>query len=533
MPLRITNILRPVEEPESELADYLMQRLKLRAGDILSWRILRKSLDARSRRSMKFVYSILVEFPPKVQKSLEAKNENDIVSYSPQKFKEPSSGSVPLDHPPVIVGAGPAGLLAGYYLALKGYRPVIIDRGESVKQRVKAIREFDRGGELDPENNYLFGEGGAGCFSDGKLTCRISGPDVDWVLQRFVDCGGKESILYEHRPHLGSNKLPLICRNLRRRIEVLGGSFRFGCCLKTLQIENRKIVGLKTNQGIMPTSQLVLAIGHSARDTYRMLHEQGVPFRQKAFQLGLRIEQPQENINKQNYGKPEYLKILGAADYSLIAPGQRDLFTFCMCAGGYIIPSISEPNMFCTNGMSNSKHDSPYANSGLVVTLEPEEFGNNHPLAGVHLQQKYEALAFELAGKNYFCPVQTAEDFLAEKPFDPSRLLECSYRRGAKPIDLSPLLPPQIISALRLGMKVMDEKWHGNFLKDAILVGPEMRGSSPVRIERDRQTREVPEVSGLYPVGEGAGYAGGIMTAAVDGLLTAKTIAANFAPLQV
>ena len=233
-----------------------------------------------------------------------------------------------------MIGSGPAGLLAGYFLAMKGYRPLIIERGQPVKQRVPAIRAFEAGGEHDPENNYLFGEGGAGTFSDGKLTCRMSGPDVDWVLERFVDCGGKPSLVYEQRPHLGSNRLPLIVRNFRRRIEALGGEYYFGCRLEGLDIVDGRLRGLHTSRGYIAATQAVLGIGHSARDTYGMLLDAGIPMRQKAFQLGLRIEQPQDQVNRHKYGRPEYLPLLGAADYTLTAHGQRDVFSFCMCAGG-------------------------------------------------------------------------------------------------------------------------------------------------------------------------------------------------------
>lgn len=532
MSLRITNLTLPVEEPEAALRDAIAERLDVPGDEITSWRILRKSLDARSRRNLKFVYSVFVDLPEDISDPAVADNANDVQRFKPSPFEERPPGTEPLEERPVVVGSGPAGLLAGYYLALKGYRPLILERGQAVKPRVHAIRVFDAGGEHDPENNYLFGEGGAGCFSDGKLTCRISGPDVDWVLERFVDCGGKPELVYEHRPHLGSNKLPMICRNFRRKIEALGGEYRFGCRLEKLDVRDGRVAGLMTSSGHIAASQVVLAIGHSARDTYTMLHELGVPMSAKAFQLGLRIEQPQENVNRHVYGDGRYLDILGAADYTLVAKGQRDLFTFCMCAGGVIIPSISEPGMFCSNGMSNSRHDTPFANSGLVVTMEPHEFGGRHPLAGVELQRRYETAAYEQAGRDYACPIQSAAEFLAMRSPKRSKRFPCSYVRGTTPLELDQVIPPAVARAMRTGLPVMDQKWRGDFLKDAMLVGPEMRGSSPVRIDRDRETRQSPAVGGLYPVGEGAGFAGGIMTAAVDGLRSAKTIVETFAPLE-
>ncbi|MEX0700980.1 MAG: NAD(P)-binding protein, partial [Planctomycetales bacterium] len=495
------------------------------------WRILRKSLDARSRERLEFVYTLTVELADEESRREKLLARENVDAFAPAPFDDPPPGTAELAERPVIVGSGPAGLLAGYYLAERGYRPLIIERGQPVKERVPAIRAFDRGGTHDPENNYLFGEGGAGCFSDGKLTCRLSGPDVDWVLERFVECGGKPSLLYESRPHLGSNRLPLICRNFRRGIEALGGEYRFGCRLEGIDVAGGHIRGIATSSGYIAATQVVLGIGHSARDTYRMLHALGVPMIAKAFQLGLRIEQPQAQVDRHKYGKRDYVEVLGAADYTLVARGRRDLFTFCMCAGGIVIPSISEPEMFCSNGMSNSRHDTSFANSGLVVTLGPEEFGSDHPLAGMELQRKFEAAAFRLAGSDYLSPIQTANDFVAGRAPDSSARLDCSYQRGTRPVELDRVIPEPVARAIREGLPVMDRKWRGGFLKNAVLVGPEMRGSSPIRIARDEATRETPGFAGLYPVGEGAGYAGGIVTAGVDGLRSARKIVERFAPL--
>ena len=512
---------------EAELPSRVCQKLGLQQTELQSWKILRKSLDARQRHALQFVYSLILDLPDST--ALKATEDLQVDAYQEQCFFDPDPGSRPLKSRPVIVGSGPAGLLAGYYLALKGYRPIILERGQAVKERVAVIRCFEGGGAHDDENNYLFGEGGAGCFSDGKLTCRITGADVDWVLRSFVDCGGRPSLVYEHRPHLGSNKLPLICRNYRRRIEALGGEYRFGCRLAGLQISDGRLQGLETSSGFVATSQCILAMGHSARDTYRMLLDAGLPLRAKAFQLGLRIEQPQSVVNDHKYGRPEYLHKLGAADYSLVAKGERDLFTFCMCAGGMVIPSISEPNMFCSNGMSNSRHDTPFANSGLVVTLEPELFGSSHPLAGVELQRRYEAKAFTMTGGDYSAPVQRTEDFLNGRTPDSNQQIPSSYQRGTKPMNLAELLPAPVLAAMMNGLQVMDQKWKGRYLPGAVLVGPEMRGSSPVRIDRDRETWQVPGLSGIYPVGEGAGYAGGIVTAAVDGLRASRKLVETFA----
>jgi uncharacterized FAD-dependent dehydrogenase len=533
MPLRIANTRLPVEVPEADLPVHLARRLGVSPTDISRWRILKKSLDARSPGDLQFVYTTLVDLPEETVRSaaVQRRLSGDVQHYEPPRFDDPDSGRASLAERPVVVGSGPAGLLAGYYLAQKGYRPLILERGRPVKERVPAVRAFDGGGAHDPEDNYLFGEGGAGCFSDGKLTCRLEGPDVEWVLERFVECGGRASIVYENRPHLGSNKLPLICRNFRRKVEALGGEYRFGCRLEGLDCQDGRLRGLHTSSGYITTSQVILGIGHSARDTYEMLHAAGVPMVQKAFQLGLRIEQPQVQINRHKYAKAGYLPLLGAADYTLQAHSTRDVFSFCMCAGGLIIPSISEPERFCTNGMSNSRHDTPFANSGVMVTLEPSEFGGDHPLAGMHLQRRYEAAAFELTGRSYRSPIQRVQDFLAGRTPDSTAKYDCSYERGVQPAALDAVLPPVVLTAIRQALPLLDRKLRGHFLPHALLVGPEMRGSAPVRMERDLQTRQTPGLMGLYPVGEGAGYAGGIVSAAVDGLRSAREIVRQFAPV--
>jgi uncharacterized FAD-dependent dehydrogenase len=525
MLFRITGIRVPVEQSEAELPSTVAQALQIPADELRRLRIIRKSLDARQRSSLCFEYSVVVELdtPPVVAA------ETRIDAWEPKEFFDPDPGMLPMQQRPVVVGSGPAGLLAGYYLALRGFRPLIIERGQPVKERVPAIRAFDRGEDHQAENNYLFGEGGAGCFSDGKLTCRITGADVDWVLQSFVDCGGRSSLTYEHRPHLGSNKLPLICRNFRRRIEALGGEYRFNCRLEGLDIQNGQLTALQTSSGAIATRHCILGIGHSARDTYEMLHQAGVPMKPKAFQLGLRIEHPQNTVNEHKYGNPEYLNVLGAADYSLVAKGERDLFSFCMCAGGIVIPSVSEPDMFCSNGMSSSRHDTPFGNSGLVVTLSPELFGSTHPLAGVEVQRRYERAAFAATGGDYYAPLQRATDFLNDRSPGASERIPSSYTRGTVAHPLASFLPPAILQAMKAGLPVMDKKWGGKYLEDAVLTGPEMRGSSPVRMERDRQSYQTPGIDGMYPVGEGAGYAGGIVTAAVDGLRAARTIVQQYA----
>ncbi|RUL84627.1 NAD(P)/FAD-dependent oxidoreductase [Tautonia sociabilis] len=529
MSLRITNLSLSIDEPEESLPARIAARLRLGEGEIGRWRILRKSLDARRRDDIRFVYTAEVALAdPAAEASLAGP---DLAPFVPERFDWPEPGAEPMGHRPVVVGSGPAGLFAAYFLAISGYRPLVLERGRAVKQRVADVRRFDEGGPVDPESNYLFGEGGAGTFSDGKLTSRGSGPDVRRVLEVVADCHGKPSVVYEHRPHLGSNRLPLIVRTLRRKIEEAGGEVRFECRVEDLDLRDGRLLGLMTSSGFVPADVAILATGHSARDTYQMLLRRGVPLQFKPFQFGVRIEQPQEAIDRARYGPSAGHPSLGAADYELATrAGDRDLFTFCMCAGGYVMASVSEPGYFCSNGMSESRHDSPFANSGLVVTIGREDVGSDHPLAGVHFQQQAERRSYLLAGRSYEAPIQWVRDFLAGRGSTGS--LPSSYPRGTVASDLGMILPPVVLEALERGLPRLDRPFRGLFLKGATLTGPESRGSAPVRIPRDPTSRECPGVAGLYPCGEGAGYAGGIVSAAVDGLRTARALVGRFSPSE-
>ncbi len=535
MPIRVSNLRLPLDEPEAALPGRLARVLGLPPEGLARWRILRKSLDARDKADLQFVYTAEVSVPAEEDRLVEqagrtARPEVRVEHYQEPPFCMPDPGGRPLEHRPVIVGTGPAGLVAGYFLAAHGYRPLLLERGRAVRDRIRDVHAFDAGGPLNAESNYLFGEGGAGTFSDGKLTCRGSGPDVRRCLELFAACKGKPSILYDYRPHLGSNRLPAVVKAIRRRIEALGGEVRFSCRVEDLDLADGRVRGLATSSGYLPAAVVLLAVGHSARDTYAMLLRRGVPLVRKPFQMGLRVEQPQETVNRVQYGGRRSEEQLGAADYSLVARGRHDLFTFCMCAGGHVIPSVSAAGYFCTNGMSLSRRESPFANSGLVVTVPVEHFGGGDPLAGVRLQEVHERLAYELGRGAYACPIQRASDFLARRPTPD--LPPCSYPRGLVLAEVARLVPPLVRDALSHGLPIMDRRWHGRFLEEATLVGPEARGSSPVRIVRDDRTRECPGIEGLYPVGEGAGYAGGIVSAAVDGLRSVKAVVAKYQPLQ-
>ncbi len=483
MSIRITNLRAPIAEPESELPKRLARTLRLPPSELAGWRILRKSLDIRDKRDLQFVYTaevLFAEGAEEIAHKARQAGSAQVDLYHEPPFEMPAPGVQPLRERPVVIGSGPAGLVAAYFLAEQGYRPLVLERGTPVTERIRDVKQFDAGGKFHPESNYLFGEGGAGTFSDGKLTCRGSGPDVHRVLELFAECKGKPSILYEHRPHLGSNRLPAVVKAIRRRIEALGGEVRFHCKVEDLSIEDGRLVGLTTSSGFINADVVLLATGHSARDVYEMLVARGVSMVQKPFQLGVRVEHTQELVNRVQFGHSHHEDILGNADYTLIAKGTADLFSFCMCAGGYVIPSVSQEGYFCTNGMSLSKRDSPYANSGLVVTLPTSEFGGTDVLAGMRLQEVYERRAFAMSRGDYKCPVQKATDFLDGRVSNP--IPNSSYPRQTIAADLAEVLPPFIVKAIQQGLPKLDYIWRGRFLPEAVLVGPEARGSSPVRI---------------------------------------------------
>lgn len=527
--LKVTNIRLSVGESEEVLAERCASKLQVTRSAIVKLRILRKSLDIRNKSRLEHVYTAAVDVDG--ESSLLTRLPSGVTPFQSQPYEPPQPGEELLRHQPVVIGAGPAGLLAAYQLAESGYQPIVLERGKSVRDRSRDVRAFDLGAELDPDSNYLFGEGGAGTFSDGKLTCRSTGVDTDRVLEILAACKGKPSIVYEAKPHLGSNRLPAVVKSLRQHIIAMGGEFRFGCRVERLDVRSGTVVGMETSQGYLPADAVLLGIGHSARDTIEMLLTVGLPIEIKPFQMGLRIEQPQSAVTSVQYGSGWQATLLGPADYTMnVQVGDRDVFSFCMCAGGYVMPSVSEHGFFCTNGMSRSFHESPYANSGIVVTVGPDElreagFGDD-PLAGIRYQAAIEQTAYHATGGTYQAPIQWGRDFVEQRATvgtPPS-----TYRRGVQSRQLWEILPLRVAQWLADGLGRMDQQWRGAFLRDATLVGPEARGSCPIRMPRDRVSRESTGLAGLYPIGEGAGYAGGIVSACVDGLRSARAVVQRY-----
>ncbi len=526
--LRVAQLRLPLGASEAELPERIARRLRVPRSAVRRYRILRRSLDARRPRQINFVYTVEAElvYSPRLRSD---RLPPGVAPYRPAQMPVPVPGERPLRWRPVVVGAGPAGLFAAWLLTACGYPPLVLERGKAVQERIKDVARFEAGGPLDPESNYLFGEGGAGTFSDGKLTCRRSGAEVHVALRILAAHKGRPEILWEARPHLGSNRLPAVVKALRRRLVQAGAEFRFGCRVEDLELADGRVRAVYTAAGRVPAEVVVLATGHSARDVYAMLLRRGVPLTLKPFQFGARIEQPQEQVNRACYGPHAGHPQLGPAEYELKVQTPRALYTFCMCPGGYVIPSVSEAGFYCTNGMSYAKRDSPFANSGLVVTISPQELTTSDPLAGVVFQRLSESRAYHAGQRQYLAPIQWAADFLAGRP---SRgQIPSSHRRGVVPGDLHTILPGPVLRALHEGLPALDRQLKGALLRDATLVGPEARGSAPVRIPRLPEAMHVPGIEGLYPCGEGAGYAGGIVSAAVDGLRVAAAIVRCYARL--
>ncbi|MDK2821036.1 MAG: uncharacterized protein PWP31_1001 [Clostridia bacterium] len=453
------------------------------------------------------------------------------VSISPDlDYKYVKTGTKQLKTRPIIIGTGPAGLFAGLILAQMGYEPLLLERGADVDRRIEIVNKFWTTGDLDPGCNVQFGEGGAGTFSDGKLTTLIKDKRCRKVLEEFIKAGAPEKIIYINKPHIGTDVLRKVVKNLRKTIIRYGGEVRFNCQVTDLLIENGQLKGVIADNDEILTEVVLLGIGHSARDTFSMLNQRGVKMQPKPFSIGLRIEHPQKLINRSQYKEFAEIPTLDAADYKLAyhSSSGRSAYTFCMCPGGLVVAAASEVGGVVTNGMSEYARDGENANSALLVGVTPEDYGSPHPLAGVEFQRRWEHRAFELGGKDYRAPVQLVGDFLKGKPSTDLGSVKPTYKPGVSLGQLDECLPTCVIETLREAIVAFDQKLNGFALPDAVLTGVETRSSSPVKILRNDSYES--NIKGLYPMGEGAGYAGGIISAAVDGIRVAEQIAAKFAP---
>lgn len=538
--LRVNQIVCPIEYKEEQIFQALCRKCKCQESDILRWKIARRSVDARKKPQLFYSYALLAECKNEKAILAKCKNDRDITKDDAMKFHFRVTGQRPLTRRPVIVGTGPAGLFCGLELAKAGFCPILLERGKDVERRSADVEAFWNGKGLKENSNVQFGEGGAGTFSDGKLNTLVkdkSGRNTH-VLETFVEFGAKESILYDQKPHLGTDILKDIVRNMRAKIVSLGGEVRFESRMTDIRIsEGQRIAAVEINGAEwLETEALVLAIGHSARDTLAMLYNKGLTMEAKPFAVGFRVQHPQDFINQSQYGTKES-RLLGAAPYKLTATAQdgRGVYSFCMCPGGYVVNASSEEGALAVNGMSYSARDGDCANSAIIVAVSPKDYhGEDSPLAGTLFQKELEERAYQAGGGKI--PVRKYGDFQADlvkqgilenvsaadeiAPFEPA------IKGGYTETDITDIMPAVLNKAFADGMEKMNRKIQGFASKEVWLCGIESRTSSPVRICRDASLQS--NIKGVYPCGEGAGYAGGITSAAMDGIKAAQEIAAIY-----
>lgn len=522
----VSGIRTPLGEKEGQAASAACHKLGLKECDVASFRMRKLSYDARHGKITQ-VCSIVLELKNSATENKLCAEHSGVKPYLKTKL-EPVCGKQILENRPVVVGFGPAGMFAAYLLSVYGYSPIVLERGGAIKDRKKAVGSFFASGNLDDENNIQFGEGGAGTFSDGKLTTRINDPLCDFVLEIFNKFGAPDDILYKAKPHVGSDKLQDIVRNIRKTIVDNGGRIIFHSRVDDIAAKNGVVDAVKCDDMEYKTAAAVVACGHSARDTFAMLCKKGLILSAKPFSVGVRIEHQQIDIDAALYGSFANDPRLPKGEYALSADiNGRGVYTFCMCPGGTVVAAASEQGGVVTNGMSEYARGGKNANSALVASV-----GFNNPFVGIEFQRKLERLAFDAAGGGYKAPAQDLSGFLAGKPTLNIKRVTPSYPLGIKTTDISVLLGSDIANCLRAGIGAFAKKLRGFDAPDAILTGLETRTSSPLRIERDAETRQALGMAGLYPCGEGAGYAGGIMSAAVDGLKSAVAIIEKYAPIQ-
>ena len=514
------------DDNDYNLKRRVSKKLFVKEDSIKNIIIHEQSIDARQKKDIYFVYTVDVEVDNEAI-ILSKNKSNDILKTPVEEYKFEISGTDVLNSRPIIVGAGPAGLLCGYLLAENGYKPLIIERGEPVEDRVKTIEEFWNNGKLMKNSNVQFGEGGAGTFSDGKLVSQVKDSSFrrKKVFDIFIECGADKKISYVNKPHIGTDKLRDVIINMRKKIISMGGEFRYNTCLTNIIYDNNKVKSIEVNNNeIIDTEVLVLALGHSARDTFKMLYDNNMSMSPKPFAVGIRIQHPQEMINKNQYGLVSHPK-LGAASYKLTykAKNGRGVYTFCMCPGGYVVNASSEDGRLAINGMSNNARDSKNANSALIVTITPEDYGDN-PLDGIKFQRDLEEKAYKLG--NGLIPIQLYKDY--KNNIESTKLgnIEPIFKGKYKLSNVNEVFPNYINESLVEAIEYFNNKIHGYSNDDAIVAAVESRTSSPIRIERDENGES--NILGIYPCGEGAGYAGGITSAAIDGIKVAELIAKKY-----
>ncbi len=517
--IRIRDIsMQPMHDPNQLLYE-AARLLKVTGSKIRKLRLVKRSVDARMKPDVRIIYTVDVAVDGNERKILKLSGCKK-ASVAPGDYYKVPALQAEISDRPVIVGFGPAGMFAALVLAIAGLKPIVLERGEDAETRHEKVQHFFATGELDGTSNVQFGEGGAGTFSDGKLNTGVNNPRIGWILEQFVQAGAREDILYDAKPHVGTDVLLHVVQNIRRRIISLGGEVRFNTKVTGLLRENGAITGVQTEQEEILSQHVILAIGHSARDTFRMLENFGIPMEAKPFAMGVRIEQLQAVIDKTQYGSDELP--LPPADYKLVRHLEEEtVYTFCMCPGGHVVAAASEEGMLVTNGMSNADRDGENANAAVLVSLNPADFPYPGALGGMLWQEKIEKRAFSYSG-SFHAPAQLVGDFLMGKASTGPRNVQPTYRPGVVWCDLHEVLPEKITAALRTALPMMDRNLPGFAAPEAVLTAPETRSSSPVRVLRgeDRQS----SLRGLYPAGEGAGYAGGIMSAAIDGMLAAEAI---------
>ncbi|MDD4977053.1 MAG: NAD(P)/FAD-dependent oxidoreductase [Gallionella sp.] len=528
--LRLSEIKLPLAHSENELAAAILARLAIPAEQLISYLVFKRGVDARKKNHILYSYTldvtvndeaaVLARFNNDPHTKLAPDTSYHFVAQAPQGLSER----------PIVIGMGPAGLFAGLLLAQMGFRPLILERGKAVRERTQDTWGLWRKGVLNPESNVQFGEGGAGTFSDGKLYSQIKDPRFlsRKVLDEFVKAGAPDEILYESHPHIGTFKLVGMVEKMRASIQALGGEIRFQSRVTDIVLDDGQVQGVVLDNGEqLATQHLVLAIGHSARDTFEMIHKRGIYIEAKPFSIGFRIEHPQTLIDRARYGGNAGNPQLGAADYKLVyhASNGRSVYSFCMCPGGTVVAATSEPGRVVTNGMSQYSRNERNANAGIVVGITPEVDYPGDPLAGMEFQRRWESRAYELGGATYQAPGQLVGDFLAGRPSTKFGAVQPSYTPGVHLTDLATALPDYAIAAIREALPAFAKQIHGFDMADAVLTGVETRTSSPIRIKRNKDDYQSINTQGLYPTGEGAGYAGGILSAAVDGIEVAEAVA--------